>query len=527
MEKSQTGGKLLKYHSEEIQIFKPHSEFFEQSSENIWQKVCECVKKVSAGVSNKEIVGIGFDATCSLVLFDKAGQPLTVNPTKQNEQNIIMWMDHRASLEADYINSLEHDILKYVGGKVSLEMEVPKLLWLKKNLPETFQKIHRAFDLPDFLTWRATGVDSRSICSLTCKWNYDAVNGKWPEDYFKMIGLEELMEEDASKIGSRIFYPGDKIGGLSATAANQMGLLKGTAVACSMIDAHAGALGLIGSKTENGVQDITSKLILIAGTSTCHMSITGDCLFSPGIWGPYKHALMPDYYLAEGGQSATGILIDRLLKNHPDYEKILSELEGDESVYDRLYNEIIKLAAAQKLISFHELTKDFHVYPDFHGNRSPLGDSKLKGSISGLAMQDSIYVLYLATIQSLAYQTRHIIESMYMAGRSRFESILICGGLSKNKLFVQTHADVCDIPVCISYETESVLLGAAMLGATASELYNNLETAVTELSNNSYKLLPYSESKAFHSRKFEVFMKMLEDQQSYSKIMNKEIIINE
>jgi len=269
------------------------------------------------------------------------------------------------------------------------------------------------------------------------------------------------------------------------------------------------------------VIDITSKLILIAGTSTCHMSITDGCLFSPGIWGPYKHALLPNYYLAEGGQSATGILVDRLLQNHPDYEKVLSELKGDESVYDRLYSEILKLANAQKLTSFHELTKDFHVYPDFHGNRSPLGDSKLKGSISGLAMHDSIYILYLATVQSLAYQTRHIIESMYTAGRSRFETILICGGLSKNKLFVQCHADVCNIPVCISHEPESVLLGAAMLGATASGLYKNLETAVAGLSNTSYTLLPCKESNAFHSRKFKVFMKMLEDQQAYAKIMNK------
>lgn len=521
MQKTSEGSKLIRYHSEEITIFKPQAEYFEQSSENIWKKVCESIKKVSTGIAKNEIAGIGFDATCSLVLLDKNCQPLSASPTKKHEQNIIMWMDHRAKTEADFINSLKHDILKYVGGKVSLEMEVPKLLWLKRNMNETFQNIHLAFDLPDFLTWRATGQDSRSICSLTCKWNYDAVNRKWPEDYFKSIGLSELAEKGWAKIGTKVLFPGDRVGELSEAAAKEMGLSKGIPVACSMIDAHAGALGLIASRSEIPNNDMTSKLILIAGTSTCHMSVTKDCIFSPGIWGPYKHALLPDYHLIEAGQSAAGILIDTLMKSHPDYEKILNELRDGESIYDHLFKEIQQLAVSQNLKSFHELTQNFHIYPDFHGNRSPVGDSELKGMISGLSMHVSIFITYLAVIQSLAYSTKHIIESLYESGREHFKSILICGGLSKNKLYIQAHADVCSIPVLISNEDESVLIGAAMLGATASGLYKNLKAAVEDLSNSCYEITPDRNSFEFHTRKFQVFLKMLDDQRSYDEIMKK------
>lgn len=120
-----------------------------------------------------------------------------------------------------------------------------------------------------------------------------------------------------------------------------------------------------------------------------------------------------------------------------------------------------------------------------------------------------------------AYSTKHIIESLYESGRLRFKSILICGGLSKNKLYIQAHADACAIPVLISNEEESVLIGAAMLGATASGLYQNLEAAVNDLSNSCYKISPNSVSFAYHSQKFEVFMKMLEDQRSYAEIMRK------
>ena len=63
-------------------------------------------------------------------------------------------------------------MLRYVGGIISPEMEMPKLLWLKKHLPPTFDAAGHFFDLADFLTFRATGASPRSICTVTCKWTY-------------------------------------------------------------------------------------------------------------------------------------------------------------------------------------------------------------------------------------------------------------------------------------------------------------------------------------------------------------------
>lgn len=64
-------------------------------------------------------------------------------------------------------------MLSYVGGKVSPEMEIPKCLWIFKHLPEkTTKRIAKLFDLADFLTFRATGTDVRSLCTVVCKWNF-------------------------------------------------------------------------------------------------------------------------------------------------------------------------------------------------------------------------------------------------------------------------------------------------------------------------------------------------------------------
>lgn len=146
-----------------------------------------------------------------------------------------------------------------MGGKISLEMETPKLLWLKKHVRKEFwDQAGYFFDLPDFLTWKASGCDSRSLCSLVCKWTYeiraDGTDG-WNDSYFIDVGLKDLLEDNSRKIGNVVLQPGKPVaGGLSQQAALETGLLPGTPVGASMIDAHAGGLGLIGCSA-GGISD--------------------------------------------------------------------------------------------------------------------------------------------------------------------------------------------------------------------------------------------------------------------------------
>ena len=107
---------------------------------------------------------MGFDATCSLAVVDAYGHPVTVSLSRDPERNVILWQDHRAVREAEEINSHlpPYPVLRYVGGKISPEMEPPKLLWLKRHLHEVcWRKAAHFFDLADYLTYRATGATSR------------------------------------------------------------------------------------------------------------------------------------------------------------------------------------------------------------------------------------------------------------------------------------------------------------------------------------------------------------------------------
>ncbi|XP_033861615.3 FGGY carbohydrate kinase domain-containing protein isoform X1 [Acipenser ruthenus] len=517
-------GSVVLTAKEPIEIWEPHPDHYVQSSSDIWDKCCHTARRVTQGVDPSRIRGIGFDATCSLVVLDKSFQPLPVNSNGEKDRNVILWMDHRAFGQAERINQTRHRVLQYVGGVMSPEMQPPKLMWLKENLHEScWEKAGHFLDLPDFLSWKATGSLTRSLCTLICKWTYSSETG-WDDSFWTTIGLEDLVS-DYSKIGVQVSSPGTPLGaGLSSKAAWELGLCEGTAVAASLIDAHAGGLGVVGADVTGHnlpceTQPITSRLALICGTSSCHMAISERPLFVPGVWGPYYSAMVPGLWLNEGGQSATGKLLDHIIKGHAAFPELQKKAkESGENIYTFLnrHLEVIKKESALGL-----LTDDLHIWPDFHGNRSPLADPALKGMVVGLTLSqtlDDLARLYLATVQAVALGTRHILDTLQAAGH-RISTLFMCGGLSKNLLFVQMHADITGLPVVLSREVESVLVGAAILGACASGDFHSIQEAMGRMAGVGKIVESNPEHSSFYDKKYKVFRRLAELQKEYRALM--------
>lgn len=529
-------GRLEATSAKAISVWEPSVDVYEQSSDEIWSAVCKVVKDVTQDISPSEVRGLGFDATCSMVVLDKNFKPAAANDGEISDHNVILWMDHRALDQAKKINETNHRVLRNVGGIISPEMQLPKLLWLKQNLPNHWKNYGHFFDLPDFLTWKATGSLSRSLCSLVCKWTYqtDGEAAAWDPTIFTQLGLDDLVDEDFFKIGQKVMAPGCACGeGLTTEAAELMGLEAGTPVASSIIDAHAGGIGTLGCRpkvTETTLEalplasvSITSKLALICGTSTCHLIVSEKPIFVKGVWGPYFSAMMPRLWLNEGGQSATGKLLDHIIDCHPAKGWVTSEAESREIHVYSLLNEVLEfMAKRENLRSVSLLSSAYHVWPDYHGNRSPLANPLLRGMISGLSLSsdtDDLAIKYLATMQALIYGTRHIIETMKTAGHS-IDVVYICGGLVKNELFVQLNADILGLPVVIPDTRDCVLLGSAILAATASDDFADIKEAMTAMSGCGKVLFPKVEDKEYHQRKYKVFLNMMSHQQLYGDIMS-------
>ncbi|XP_061361522.1 uncharacterized protein LOC133305345 isoform X3 [Gastrolobium bilobum] len=429
-------GKLLGSSSSPIQIWKDGA-CVEQSSTDIWLAICAAVKAAcsQAKVAPTEVKGMGFAATCSLVAVDADSSPVSVSLSGDSRRNVIVWMDHRAVEQAERINSCNSPVLEYCGGAVSPEMQPPKLLWVKENLQESWSMVFRWMDLSDWLSYRATGDDTRSLCTTVCKWTYlghahmQHINDKdsrdmeacgWDDDFWEEIGLGDLVEGHHAKIGRSVAFPGHPLGsGLTPTAAKELGLVPGIPVGTSLIDAHAGGVGVIESvppseAEEHDNEAICNRMVLVCGTSTCHMAVSQSKLFVPGVWGPFWSAMVPEYWLTEGGQSATGALLDHIIENHAASPRLANRAASQKISVFELLNKLLETTMIKQNQSFvAALTEDLHVLPDFHGNRSPIADPKAKGVISGLTLDTSdeqLALLYLATVQGIAYGTRHIVE---------------------------------------------------------------------------------------------------------------------
>ncbi|MFA5858502.1 MAG: FGGY-family carbohydrate kinase [Elusimicrobiota bacterium] len=519
-------GKMYANEKKNIQLWYPATDYVEQSSENIWSAVCYCVKQCikTSGVNPENVTGISFDATCSLVALDNANRPVTVSPSGKAEQNIIVWMDHRAMGQTAKINAKHHRVLRYVGGKLSPEQQPPKLMWIKDNLPKSWNRTAKFLDLPDFLTYRATGKDVRSLCTTVCKWTYLGHEGRWDSSFFKQVGLYDLLKHN--KIGMDIRPMGEFIGNLTLMSAKELGLMTTTKVAVGIIDAHAGGVGTIwlnGGTKVPSPQKLSSILALIGGTSSCHMAVSQKPYFIPGIWGPYYSAMIPGMWLTEGGQSATGSLLDHIIRDNYRYPELanLAKNHGV-TVYQYLNSVITKLV--KNAGSTAEITKDYHILPYFHGNRSPRADATLRGMVSGFSLDDTIESIakkYYATIQSIAYGTKHIIDEMNSRGFN-IRTINACGGGTKNPVWLQEHADITGCEIVLTKEPEAVLLGTAILAAVGAGKYRSILSAATKMCKPGKKYLPNVKTRKFHANKYEVFQKMYIDFIGSRRIMNPE-----
>jgi len=278
---------------------------------------------------------------------------------------------------------------------------------------------------------------------------------------------------------------GELVGTLSEEASKALGLPAGIAVGSGVIDAYAGWIGTVGANLPRGdvpdtpanpwkddVSQAFTRLAAVAGTSTCHLAMSKDAVFVNGVWGPYRDVLIPGYWMAEGGQSATGELLRHILDTHPAYQDTLKEArEKSQNIYQYLNDHLRELARRDNAPFIAYLGRHHFFYGDLWGNRSPIADPNMRGAFIGMSSdkgKDALALLYLSAMEFIALQTRQIVEAMNKAGHV-ISSIFMSGSLCQNEILMEIMATACDMLVFIpGYVNAAVVLGAAMLGAKAA-----------------------------------------------------------
>ncbi len=455
----------------------------------------------SSGVDPADVIGIGIDFTaCTMLPTKEDGTPLSLLPEFRNNPHawVKLWKHHAAQPEANKLNTLAREqgfshILDRYGGKISSEWFYPKVWQILNEAPEIYEAADRLLEAADWVVWQLAGIETRNSCTAGYKAMWSKTEGFPPDAFFKVLDsrlehvVDEKMMRDISQLGARA-------GELTQEAASWTGLLPGTAVAVANVDAHVAVPAAT-------VTD-TGRMVMIMGTSICHMVVGETEEIVPGMCGVVMDGILPNLPGFEAGQSCVGDHFQWFIENCvPESYENEARVKGV-----TVYTLLEEKASTQRPGEIGLLALDW-----WNGNRSVLVDADLTGMILGMNLLTKPEDIYRALIEATAYGTRVIIDS-FNKNNVPVRELIATGGLpDRNKLLMQIYADVTGLPIYIPEATQIGALGSAMHGAVAAGAANGGYDSIMEASLRMTRLrdesfLPNLENKAIYDKIFPEYM---------------------
>ncbi|HEX2911512.1 MAG TPA: ribulokinase [Chloroflexia bacterium] len=427
-----------------------------------------------SGVSPRDVIGVGIDFTaCTMLPAKEDGTPLCFLPEYRDNPHawVKLWKHHAAQPEADRINEVAAERGEswqpLYGGKISSEWFYSKALQILNEAPDIYGATGRFIEAADWVIWQLTGKETRNIGTAGYKAIWQKGEGFPSPDFFSALhpGMADIVE---TKMNAAVLPLGSKAGELTAEAAAWTGLLPGTTVAVANVDAHV-TLPVTGS-TEPGT------LVMIMGTSTCHVLVGEKLAEVPGMCGVVEDGIVPGMFGYEAGQSGVGDIFAWFVENGvpPEYHQ---EAQTDGvSVHTVLERHAARLKPGESGL----LALDW-----WNGNRSTLVDAELGGLILGMTLATKAPEIYRALIEATAFGTREIIEAFANNGVP-VKALVAAGGLpERNPLLMQIYADVTGREISLIRSSQAPALGAAMHAAVAAgeELggYRDITTAARKM----------------------------------------------
>jgi len=409
-----------------------------------------------AGVQGDDIIGIGVDFTaCTVVPIDSEAKPLCLQPEWAENPHawVKLWKHHGAHAQAERLSAAAAahapELLKRYGGAISSEWLFPKMLEVFEAAPEVYAATDRFIEAGDWIVLLLCGEEKRNACAAGYKACWDGTSYP-PKAMLRAAnaGFENVVAE---KIRPGVFAAGVRAGSLLPAMAERLGLRSGIAVATAGIDAHvavpSSAVGEAG------------KLVLIMGTSLCHMVCGPEDKLIPGISGVVKDGILPGLYGFEAGQAAVGDIFAWFVKHCVPAS--VHEAAAQEGIDVHVW--LAREAAGQAVGEHGLVCLDW-----WNGNRSVLADPNLSGMIVGLTLSTTPAEIYRALLESTAFGTYTIVRALE-AGGCPIDAIYACGGMpGKNPLLMQIFSDVTGREIRIAASDQTVALGSAMWAAVAA-----------------------------------------------------------
>lgn len=477
-------GNIITAHEKKWETEYPMPGWAEQDAEIWWNTIEETFGLCCEDLTDEQkasLIACAVCATSSTVLpIDEQGNPMA---------KAMMWMDIRSRDIAEEINKGNYERLKACGGEVSPEWLIPKVLWIKRNQKEIYDKCWKLVEQLDWINYRLSGNLAASACNAVCKWNYSLSDG-YDSSFFEQIGLCDYEE----KIVTNVIRIGEEVGTVRKEWARKFGVNPGMKIVQGCIDAHMAMFGV------NAITE--KKLAIIMGTSFVHLCLTKERTNVKGIWGPYDDAVIPGLRLLEGGQISASGVVNWFRKNF--------HIEGtNDNVYAKLMESVkdTDIGAEGVIVLDH-----------FQGNRTPYKDPYSKGIIYGLTMKHTWKHIYRAVLESVAFGTHNIIKNFEEQG-CEIDKIIACGGVTKDIGWIQIISDVTGKPIVITRESQAGVLGCCVVAAARGRCYNNFEMSANAMVAEKITIFPDMNA---HEKYKKVFNKYLRLYESLREMMHEE-----
>lgn len=455
-----------------------------------------------ANVDGRDVIGLGVDFTsCTMLPVDAGGQPLCFDERFRDDPHawVKLWKHHDAQPDADRVNQVGRErgeaFLARYGGKVSSESFVPKVLQVLRESPRVYERASRFIEAGDWVVLQLTGQERRNACAAGYKALWAKRSGYPSPEYFAALDprLRHLVRD---KLATDIYPQGARAGRLTEAAATQLGLQPAIAVAVANVDAHVSvpACGVTGPGT----------VVMVMGTSICHLALTGEQHLVPGISGVVEDGIIPGYYGYEAGQSAAGDILGWFV------ETCVPPGCGDEASRRGLdiYALLEERASALRPGESGLLALDW-----WNGNRSILNDADLSGLVLGATLHTRPEEMYRALIEASAFGTNAILHTFRDHGVP-VDAVVACGGLpERNALLMQIFADVTGRAIQVSASSQTAALGAAMFGAVAAGSaaggYDDIVAAARAMAHLKERAFrPNADAQAMYARLYAEYVRL-------------------
>lgn len=472
-------GREVRSHTEEYSLLTPQSGYVELLAQTYVDTFRNAVAQVLDGSSVKAedvaVLGLSCQGE-TLLCLDDQGAPL---------RPVIVWMDTRAAAEAEELEAhFGRSTIHATTGQVSMDAIWPssKLLWLKRNEPDVFERTARFALLKDYIIFRLTGrlVSEDSLLCTTILWDI-RTRDYWPE-MLDLLGIDRNQLPD-------IAHQGEIVALVSDEGARDLGLPVGLAVSVGALDQACGALGI-----GNAVPGIFSES---TGSALTSVTVVDELTLDPHAQVPCFPSALPGQYMLHN--FSTGGMVMRWYRDQFCQPELQIEDLCGVSAYQLIDREVEQVPpGADGLV----------VLPHLQGSGPPDLDNYAKGLIFGLSLAHTKQHLSRALMEGVTMVLRRMIDATEKLGVEVGEILSLSGG-SKSAAWCQIKADATQLPVHTLGAAESAACrGAALIAAESTGAITSAASRAREGVVFEHTYTPRQENEAVYQALFEKYCEL-------------------